>query len=84
MKPIHAVTETSLLQVGAPDPELRTSPIVDETQLDEHAGEGDLELEEGACYFNGERFALSACVRSGSEILECSGRGVWVVKGEVR
>ena len=35
-------------QVGAPDPELKTSPI-----LDEYAELSlDLELEAGACYFN--------------------------------
>lgn len=35
-------------QVGAPDPELRTSPIFDEYE----DVSLDLELETGACYFN--------------------------------
>jgi hypothetical protein len=35
-------------QVGAPDPELRNSPIFDEYE----DLSLDLELESGACYFN--------------------------------
>ena len=73
-----------LAQVGAPDPERRTSPIIDETQLDEHAGARDLEMEEPVCYFNGEEFAIGEYVCSGSEVLQCSGRGVWMRKGEKR
>jgi hypothetical protein len=69
-------------QVGAPDPEQKNSPIVDESEADEQAGSRDLELEKGVCYFNGERFAIGDYVRSGAEVLKCSGRGVWVRKGE--
>jgi hypothetical protein len=79
-----AQTREPLPQLGAPDPELKNSPIIDESEYDEHAGSRDLELEEGACYFNGEAFAIDACVLSGSEVLQCSGRGVWVSKGEKR
>jgi len=78
------VKETPPRQVGAPDPERQTSPIVDESELDEHAGSRDLELEEGVCYFNGEAFPIGAYVQSGSELLLCSGRGVWVASGEKR
>jgi hypothetical protein len=74
----------TLPQVGAPDPELRNSPIIDESEYDEHAASRDLELEEGVCYFNGEPYEIGAYVRSGSELLQCSGRGVWVSKGEKR
>lgn len=69
-------------QVGAPDPELKNSPIVDELEADEQAGSRDLELEEGMCYFNGRSFRIGEYVQSGSEVLECSGRGVWIRKGE--
>ena len=79
-----AVHAAAPRQVGAPDPELRTSPIVDESELDEHAGSRDLELEEGVCYFNGETFPIGTYVLSGSELLLCSGRGVWVASGEKR
>jgi hypothetical protein len=71
-------------QVGAPDPELDTSPIIDESEYDEAAGSPDLELEAPACVFNGEAFPIGAYVQSGSELLECTGRGVWLRKGERR
>lgn len=74
----------SLPQVGAPDPELDNSPIVDDSQFDEHAGSRDLELEQGVCYFNGKSFPIGTYVLSGSEVLQCAGRGVWVSKGEKR
>ena len=65
--------------VGAPDPELRTSPILDgeeEETLDD-------ELEAGACYFNGSPYPIGRYVRSGDEVLQCAGRGVWVRQGEI-
>ena len=71
-----------LIQVGAPDPELRNSPILDESELDEQAASRDLELEEGVCYFNGSIYPLGAYVLSGSELLQCTEGGVWTPKGE--
>ena len=71
-------------QVGAPDPELKTSPILDERELDEHAASRDLELESATCWFNGVEYAIGRYVRSGDELLLCGGRGVWMKKGEVR
>jgi hypothetical protein len=73
---------SSLPQVGAPDPELKNSPIVDEEEDEEQAGSRDLELEEAACYFNGTAYAIGTFVQSGSEVLQCAGRGVWMRKGE--
>ena len=67
-------------QVGAPDPELKTSPIFDE--YDEISL--DLELEAGACYFNNVAYPIGQYVSSGSELLHCEERGVWVRKGEKR
>lgn len=67
-------------QVGAPDPELNTSPIFDEY---EEISE-DLELETGACTFNDVVYPLGQYLRSGSELLQCGERGVWVRKGEMR
>ncbi|KPK71934.1 MAG: hypothetical protein AMJ84_05245 [Acidithiobacillales bacterium SM23_46] len=69
-------------QVGAPDPELKNSPIFDEA--DDESLSLDLELETGACYFNNERYALGDYVLSGTELLRCEGRGVWVRTGESR
>jgi hypothetical protein len=71
-----------LPQVGAPDPELKTSPIIDESEYDETAASPDLELETTACHFNGESFPIGTYVQSGGEVLQCTGRGVWVRKGE--
>jgi hypothetical protein len=70
-------------QVGAPDPEHRTSPIFDDDAMDDLLSL-DLELETGACYFNGVSYPIGQYVRSGSELLHCEGRGVWVRAGELR
>jgi len=65
--------------VGAPDPELRNSPIFDSSDSDDLSF--DLELEEGVCFFNNESFALGKYICSGNELLHCAGRGVWVREG---
>jgi hypothetical protein len=70
-------------QLGVPDPELRNSPILGRDD------EGDIpsldnEIESGACYFNGRRFAFGEYVRSGDELLHCEARGVWVKVTEER
>ena len=65
--------------VGAPDPELKNSPIFDhESEEIEYA---DLELETGVCYFNGAGYRIGQYVASGGELLRCSERGVWVRVG---
>ncbi len=69
-----------VLQVGAPDPERKSSPIFDEYEEISL----DMELEAGVCYFNDTAHAIGAYVLSGSELLQCDGRGVWVRKGEMR
>ncbi len=69
-----------LPHVGAPDPELNTSPIIDE--YDDISL--DLELETGACYFNNFLYPIGQYVLSGSELLHCEGRGVWIRRGEQR
>jgi hypothetical protein len=74
------VVKHSLPQVGAPDPERKTSPIADE----EEELSLDLEMESGACYFNGVAYPVGQYVRSGSELLRCEEHGVWVRKGEMR
>ena len=74
----------ALPQVGAPDPELKNSPIVDHSEYDDRDAMPDVELESGACYFNGKAFAIGDSVRCGSDVLECAPRGVWVRKGVKR
>jgi len=70
-----------LPEVGAPDPERKTSPILDEDEIEEFSL--DLELESGACYYNGVAFPIGQWVRSGSEVLHCEERGLWVRRTEV-
>lgn len=65
--------------VGAPDPELRNSPIFDESSNEEL--DLDMELEEGVCFFNNETFDIGAYVCSGDELLRCEERGVWIREG---
>ena len=66
-------------RVGAPDPELKNSPIFDESDADELSL--DLELETGVCYFNDQSFPIGNYVCSGDELLRCEGRGVWIREG---
>jgi hypothetical protein len=68
------------VQVGAPDPERRTSPILDEYEEISL----DAELEAGLCYFNDIAYPIGTYVLSGSELLHGEERGVWVRKGELR
>jgi hypothetical protein len=68
-------------QVGAPDPTLETSPILDE---DADLLSFDIGHEGGVCRFNGMSYAIGSYVLSGSELLHCEERGVWVRTGEVR
>lgn len=65
--------------VGAPDPELKNSPIFDDADLDDLSL--DLELETGVCYFNDISFSIGQFVCSGNELLRCENRGVWIREG---
>lgn len=67
-------------QVGAPDPNLETSPIVGE---DEQV-EVEPNVPEGRCAFNGVSYSVGDFVVSGSELLRCESPGVWVREGEWR
>lgn len=66
-------------KVGAPDPELRNSPIFD--YADFESTSLDMELETGACYFNNVRYPIGEYVCSGNELLRCEERGVWMREG---
>jgi len=67
-------------QVGAVDPERKTSPILDE----DAEFSLDLELESTACYFNNVAYPIGQFVLSGNELLHCEERGLWVRRGEMR
>jgi hypothetical protein len=68
-------------QVGAPDPERKTSPILDDEAGAEEDLTHDFEPETGVCYFNGKPYGVGEYVCSGNELLHCEERGVWVKKG---
>lgn len=66
-------------QVGAPDPNLQTSPILDEDERE------DIEPEAASafCWFNGVASRVGEYVLSGHEVLRCEAPGLWVRQGEV-
>jgi len=66
--------------VGAPDPELKNSPIIEET--DEEFDSLAQETEElDVCYFNNVSYDNGEYVCSGSgELLRCEG-GLWIREG---
>lgn len=68
------------VQVGAPDPELETSPIME--GLDEDYEITAQEVEDlPVCSFNNTRYENGQYVCSGSgELLHCN-RGLWVREG---
>ncbi len=43
-----------------------------------------MELETGVCYFNNVIYPVGQFLLSGSEMLHCEARGVWVRRGEMR
>lgn len=69
----------SLPHVGAPDPEMKTSPIFDDAGKEVLSL--DQELETGCCYFNNDSFRLGDYVCSGDELLRCEEKGVWIREG---
>ena len=65
--------------VGAPDPELNTSPIAEEND-DETEVLRQEEPGEPVCYFNNKSFKTGAYVKSGTAMLKCD-YGIWVPAG---
>jgi hypothetical protein len=65
--------------VGAIDPELKTSPVLEATDVESYVLRQQAPGE-ATCKFNGEVFANGEFVRSRSMVLECR-RGVWVEIG---
>lgn len=76
---MNAHTHPSHPQVGSPDPNRDTSPIVCEDEV-----EVEPSVVAGTCTFNGVAYAIGAYVQSGSEVLRCEAPGVWVREGELR
>lgn len=67
-------------QVGAPDPDLDTSPIIDEDEREDI----EPEVSSAFCTFNGAPFRIGEYVLSGSEVLRCEAPGLWVRQGDLR
>ena len=66
--------------VGVPDPELKTSPILEESDEDyELLAQGVEELQ--TCYFNNVSYVDGDYVCSGSGALLRCEKGLWVRKG---
>lgn len=63
--------------VGAPDPELSTSPIADENDTE---GLRENIPGEAVCYFNSNSFPTGTYVKSGTSLLLCD-YGIWMVAG---
>lgn len=69
----------SVEQVGAPDPELKNSPI--EQEADEEGEYIKQQLPgEPVCYFNNRSFANGSYVCSSNILLRCD-YGVWIQSG---
>ena len=67
-------------QVGAPDPELKTSPIVEDTDESYEIAAQQIESLP-LCYFNNASYPNGQYVCSGSgELLHCKS-GLWVREG---
>ncbi|HFC53461.1 MAG TPA: hypothetical protein ENJ43_03405 [Gammaproteobacteria bacterium] len=66
-------------QVGAPDPELKNSPIADEASDEFEVLRQELPGEPG-CYFNSRSYPNGSYVCSGGTLLRCD-YGIWVRQG---
>lgn len=66
--------------VGAPDPELQNSPILDESIDDDQTGDDPEGVSFAQCHFNGMAYDNGVLVCSGDELLKCT-RGSWLRMG---
>jgi hypothetical protein len=72
--------QTTAVSVGSPDPELKTSPILEETDEEFEVLAQEVE-DEPVCYFNNTSYVDGTYVCSGSaELLYCD-KGLWVRQG---
>jgi hypothetical protein len=67
------------VDVGVPDPELRTSPIAEETDDETETLRQEVPGE-AVCYFNNKSFKTGAYIKSGTSILRCD-YGIWIPAG---
>lgn len=67
------------LNLGAQDPELKNSPIADETDEDVEALRESVPGEP-VCFFNDNAYPHGTVVRSGTAFLRCD-HGIWLPSG---
>jgi hypothetical protein len=67
------------VDVGVPDPELRTSPIAEETDDETETLRQEVPGE-AVCYFNNKSFKTGAYIKSGTSIMRCD-YGIWIPAG---
>lgn len=73
---LEKVMNKHLVDLGAPDPEQKNSPII--LDIEDEREVMDTEIpEERVCYFNGEQYPHGSFIKSGTLVLECD-RGAWV------
>lgn len=73
-------TRSNPISVGSPDPTLKTSPVVEESNEDFDVIVQEFEGSE-VCYFNGVTYNNDTYVCSGSgELLHCE-NGMWIQEG---
>jgi len=71
--------QISIPQVGAPDPEMKNSPIAEETDEDYDVIQ-QTALSEPVCYFNNTAYEHNSRVCTGDELLRCK-HGLWLREG---
>jgi len=68
-----------ITDVGAPDPELHTSPIADEIDDDTDVLRQQVPGEP-VCYFNEKSFSNGSYIKTGATVLKCD-YGIWIPAG---
>jgi hypothetical protein len=66
-------------QLGAPDPERKTSPVAWESDEDTESLRESVP-DEAVCFFNDGTYRHGAVIESGSSVLRCD-HGIWVPAG---
>jgi len=67
------------VDVGAPDPELNTSPIAEDNSEETEVLRQEVPGEP-VCYFNDKSYATGDFVKSGTSVLKCD-YGIWIPAG---
>lgn len=67
-------------QVGSPDPEMKNSPLIEDTDYDYGLTAQTVAEIPAGCMFNGAQFADGTYICSGDELLKCA-QGAWLRMG---